>query len=101
MRKGKPMNENAVPLPEIPERRYERPPVVEALCEIYFTGSAWDLTVPGRFYDRVSTDYPKKSQVASVGIEVQIGPDQAHTHRHPFESRVRFARADDSRIIQL
>ena len=44
------MVENTAPLPNIPERRYQRPPIVEALCEVYFTGSQWDSTVPGLFY---------------------------------------------------
>jgi len=43
-------------------RKYRKPPVVEALCEIYFAGSNWDETVPGRFYDRVKDNFPVKRQ---------------------------------------
>ena len=38
----------------IPERKYRKPPVVEALCEIYFADSTWDDTVPGVFYERAT-----------------------------------------------
>lgn len=30
-------------------RRYKNPPVVEALCEIFFDGSQWDSTLTGLF----------------------------------------------------
>ena len=35
--------------PTIPDKKYRNPPVVEALCEIYFVGSQWDNTIPGLF----------------------------------------------------
>ncbi|RMH08650.1 MAG: hypothetical protein D6704_02710 [Nitrospirae bacterium] len=46
----------------VPERRYRKPPVIEALCEIYFAGSSWDETIPGAFYQQIKDDYPKKQQ---------------------------------------
>lgn len=95
------MTENAAPLPQIPERHYERPPIVEALCEIYFTGSRWDPTIPGLFYERVRADYPQKSQMAGVGIEVQLSPAQTETRPLPVEPRMRFGRHDNSRLLQL
>lgn len=44
------------------DRRYRNPPVVEALCEVYLTGSVWDDAVPGQFYDRVKQRFPSKRQ---------------------------------------
>jgi uncharacterized protein (TIGR04255 family) len=95
------MTENEAPCPSIPERRYAHPPVVEALCEIYFTGSRWDQTVPGLFYERVRKDYPKKSQMEVTGVEVQIAQGHAETRQLACEPRMRFVREDDSRLIQL
>lgn len=95
------MKEEVAPLPPIPERRYEHPPVVEALCEIYFTGSQWDPTIPDLFYEEVSTDYPQKSEMAGFGFEVQFGPAVAEACSHPVEVRTRFARSDNSRLLQL
>ncbi len=40
------------------DRRYRKSPVIEALCEIYFSGSAWDETVPGAFYERWKNEFP-------------------------------------------
>jgi uncharacterized protein (TIGR04255 family) len=95
------MTENAAPLPSIPERHYPRSPLVEALCEIYFTGSRWDATTPGLFYERVRGDYPQKSEMAMVGVEVQVTPGQAETRSLPVEPRMRFARDDGSRLLRL
>jgi len=95
------MTENAKALPSIPERRYERPPIVEALCEIYFTGSQWDVTVPGIFYERVRADYPQKSQLVVSRVELPLGPEIKESQSLPIEQRVRFTRTDGSRLIQL
>jgi uncharacterized protein (TIGR04255 family) len=99
--KDRAMTENAAALPSIPERRYESPPIVEALCEIYFTGSRWDSTIPGLFYEQARRNYPQKSQIALVGVEMQVGPGQAETRPLSFEPRMRFARDDNSRLLQL
>jgi uncharacterized protein (TIGR04255 family) len=95
------MTENASPLPSIPERRYNNPPVVEAFCEVYFTGSRWDPTIPGLFYEKVRKDFPQKSLMEQIGIEAQIGFGQAGFRRVPVESRMRFAREDNSQLVQL
>jgi uncharacterized protein (TIGR04255 family) len=96
------MTANAGSLPAIPERRYERPPIVEALCEMYFAGSHWDPTLPGLFYEKVRTAYPEKSQLAQGGIELQISPGQApETRQVVVEPRMRFARRDNSRLLQV
>ncbi len=42
------------------ERSYREPPVVEALCEIYFADSTWDDTVPGTFYEEIKDEFPVK-----------------------------------------
>ena len=95
------MTENAPPLPSVPERHYERPPVVEALCELYFAESRWDATVPGLFYERVRGEYPQKSELALGGVELQIAPGQAEAKPLVAERRLRFARTDNSRLLQL
>lgn len=45
-------------------RKYRNPPIVEALCEIYFEDSKdWDETAPGRFYDLIKDEYPVRERV--------------------------------------
>lgn len=95
------MAESLAPLPNIPERHYAHPPLVEALCEMYFTGSQWDSTVPGLFYEQLRVDYPQKSQMSLVGVEVQVGPGGAGVLPLASETRMRFARDDNSRLVQL
>jgi uncharacterized protein (TIGR04255 family) len=95
------MTENASPLPSIPERRYQRPPVVEAFCEVYFTGSRWDPAIPDLFHDRVRAEYPHKSRVTQFGMEAQSRADEAASSLSRGEQRTRFARADNSRVLQL
>jgi uncharacterized protein (TIGR04255 family) len=95
------MTENASPLPGILERRYNRPPVVEALCEVYFSGSHWGPSVDDRFHERVRGEFPQKSQMEQIGFEVQLGPGQAGTRALPVEPRWRLAKEDQSRFLQL
>jgi uncharacterized protein (TIGR04255 family) len=82
-------------------RRYPNPPVVEALCEIYTDGSAWDPTVPGLFYERVRDRFPKRGQARDVEIEVTVGAPAPATKVTPSEPRSQFAREDGSRMIQV
>lgn len=49
------------------------PPLLEALCEFRFAPSSeWDWTVPGRLYDRVKDQYPKKAQVEGIQLQVEV-----------------------------
>ncbi len=44
-------------------RKYKNPPVIEALCELFFEGSEWDDATVGRFYDRVKERFPRRRQM--------------------------------------
>jgi uncharacterized protein (TIGR04255 family) len=81
--------------------RYEMPPVVEALCEIYFVGSQWDTTTPGVFYERVHAEYPEKAQADHAAFALQIEPGRVSGGTVPLDPRTRFARRDNSRMIQI
>jgi uncharacterized protein (TIGR04255 family) len=81
-------------------RRYERPPVVEALCEIVFEGSEWDSTIPGLFYERIRERFPEKADVPSAGLELGIAEQQATARVH-VGPRVRFMTAERSLVVQL
>ena len=83
-------------------RRYRKPPVVEALCEIYFVGSAWDDTVPGRFYDRVKDRFPVKRQREIQEAEVAfsaMGEAAARVRR--LQPWMQFISENRDRMIQL
>ena len=51
-------------------RRYQRPPVIEALCEFRFkAGQPWDWTIPGLMWDRIRNDFPTKQSKTLLGPE--------------------------------
>jgi uncharacterized protein (TIGR04255 family) len=85
--------------PNVPDRRYRRPPLVEAFCEIYFSGSEWDSTIPGLFYERVRHQFPDKSAAEQLTVELQFPPAKAQIL--PEQPRIIFARTDKTRLIQL
>jgi uncharacterized protein (TIGR04255 family) len=98
--KAEAMTENAPPA-SVPDRHYEHPPIVEALCEIYFAKSDWDDTTPGLFYNEVGEEYPDKSALRGVGLNVRLGQERSETQQVDLEPRMKFARKDKSRLLQL
>jgi len=84
------------------DRRYRKPPVVEALCEMYFEGSEWDDTVIGRFYERVRADFPTKRQQEIHEAQVRFtaaGDAAAGVRRLP--PRMQFVTQAEDRMIQI
>ena len=84
------------------DRRYRKPPVVEALCEMYFEGSEWDDTLIGQFYERVKKEFPKKRQQEIQEAQVRfstVGEAAAGVRRLP--PRMQFVTEAGDRMIQL
>ncbi len=86
---------------EIPERRYLKPPVIEALCEIYFAGSDWDETIPGVFFERVKADFPQKRQRTIQEAQITLGPEQAAAGVRQLPPWMQFVSDEKHRMIQL
>ena len=88
-------------MPEEPRvgKRYKNPPVVEALCEIYFDESKWDGTLPGLFFERIRESYPKKREWRQ--IRVSVSKETTETRVQPGERRIQFLKEDGSRLIQI
>ena len=52
-------------------KKYENPPIIEAVCEFRITSDTkWDLTIPGLIYERVSKEYPIKEQRLIQEVEM-------------------------------
>lgn len=79
-------------------RHYDRPPIVEALVEVYFAGSQWDATIPGRFYERVKDRFPNIS--SQVQFEVTLASAGGATGPLTSE-RAQFRSPDGSRLVQV
>lgn len=83
-------------------RKYRKPPVIEALCELHFEGSAWDDTVPGQFYDRVKAQFPIKRQREIQEAQVLLstaGEASAGIRRLP--PWMQFVSEREDRLIQI
>lgn len=85
----------------IPKRRYRKPPVIEALCEIYFADSAWDETVPGAFYERVKGDFPQKRQREIQQAEIALSPSEAKAGVRRLPPWMQFVSDEKHRMIQI
>lgn len=81
--------------------RLKSPPLVEALCEFRFVPSdAWDWTIPGRLYDLICEDFPDRSQVEEVAMQLESGDILTHTVvKGP--GRVQLKRSDGSAMVQV
>lgn len=86
---------------EIPERSYRNPPVVEALCEIYFAESSWDDTVPGAFYERVKSDFPVKRRREIQEAQITMGPDTASAGVQRLPPWMQFLTEEGNLMIQV
>jgi uncharacterized protein (TIGR04255 family) len=86
---------------KIPERRYRKPPVIEALCEIYFAASSWDDTIPGAFYERVKADFPQKRQRTIQEAQITVGLQQAAAAVRQLPPWMQFVSDEKHRMIQL
>ncbi|MCS6804917.1 MAG: TIGR04255 family protein [Blastocatellia bacterium] len=85
----------------VPERRYRKPPVIEALCEIYFAGSNWDETIPGAFYERVKSDFPQKRQRTIQEAQITLGLEHATAGVRQLPPWMQFLSNQKHRMIQL
>jgi len=85
----------------VPERRYRKPPVIEALCEIYFADSMWDDTVPGAFYERVKQDFPDKRQREIQEAQIALGPAGATAGVRRLPPWMQFISEKGDRMIQI
>ncbi len=81
-----------------------RAPLVEAVCEVRFEPSdEWDWTVPGRLYDRIEGEFPRREQVQGFGFTLQIGegPQPLVPAVQGASERVLMSREDGSALVQV
>ncbi|MBQ0905782.1 TIGR04255 family protein [Micromonospora sp. U21] len=58
-------------------RVYKHPPIIEAIVEFTFGGGEdWNLTIPGRLYERVRDSYPGEPQQREI-VEANWGTEGA------------------------
>ena len=82
-------------------RKYRNPPVIEALCELYFAGSEWDDTIPGRFFESVKRDFPVKRQREIQEAQITIAEGQAAAGVRRLPPWIQFVSDKGDRMVQL
>jgi len=84
------------------ERKYNKTPIIEALCEFQFVPSQpWDITIPGRIYEKIKDDFPEKRQ--QVGLGIQFRPTEKGLE-HKIESvppRMQFFSKEKTLLVQI
>lgn len=82
------------------EKKYNNPPVIEALCEFQFESDSWDLAVPGLIYKQVEGTFPKRRSAKVVSLS--LSPQKEGIEQEvQTEERVRFLREDENALIQV
>ncbi len=85
----------------VPIRSYRNPPVVEAFCEVYFTSSSWDDSVPEEFFKQIKDMFPRQEERMVRHAEITVDEDNVKTdlqHRPP--RKLFIAKTGDG-IIQI
>jgi len=80
---------------------YKKSPIVEAVCEFQFEeGSPWDLTVPGRIYEKVRSTFPILRQAERVTVSVLGNPEEFGPQFGTL-SLMQFLRKDEKALVQV
>lgn len=82
-------------------RKYQHPPLIEALCEIQFAADTqWDLVSPGLIYEQVREQFPQRRPGRAIAVNLsQAG--QGFGQEFQVLDRVQFVRADEQALIQV
>jgi uncharacterized protein (TIGR04255 family) len=83
-------------------KKYEKPPVIEAVCEFRFTSETkWDVTIPGLMYEKVSANYPNKEQRIIQEVEISKTASREIQHKIHTRERIHFLAEDRKSFIQV
>lgn len=82
--------------------RYQKPPLVEALCEVRFASTEerrWDWAIPGMLYERIQGRFPTRRERHAIDIPI-VGPVPLGTATHSIE-RLQFVSGDENTMVQV
>jgi uncharacterized protein (TIGR04255 family) len=82
-------------------RKYNRPPISEAICEFQFVAAKeWDWTIPGLVYQEIREEFPQKRQ--EKAFEFSIAPQVGKVEQSLGSlSKMQFVREDSSAMVQI
>ena len=84
-----------------PERVYLNPPVVEALCEVFFTSTSWDDSTPDRFFEEFKVEFPKRQKRIFNEARVTVDNDEAVAEVTQLPTWEVFLTESEDRLIQI
>ncbi len=82
-------------------RKYKKSPIIEALCEIHFSESQTDSTLPGLLYEQIKDKYPLKEQISQNSFEIQFEQSGISSQKILQTPMMRFFNQDKSELIQV
>ena len=83
-------------------RRYGTPPITHAVCEFQFgSDKAWDWTIPGLIYPKISHIFPEKQQEQAFQISFTPQEQQPVQRVSTGLSKIQFLTKDRSRMVQI
>lgn len=81
---------------------FEKPPLVEALCEFRFAGGqTWDWTVPGRFYGSIEADYPQRAEQQFVQVQMTPTAGGLAPGVQGGVERLQFGNTQGNKVVQV
>jgi uncharacterized protein (TIGR04255 family) len=89
----------------MPQPKYFRAPVFEAVCEFRFlVGGEWDATIPGLLYTKLQAELPKRKTVSRFQLgagKMTLPQGEAIGPTIEFNALVQFLSDDERRFIQV
>lgn len=84
-------------------RLYRNPPVVEALCEVYFASSKWEDSIPNLFYEEIKDRFPNQEEqlLHRVDLTVDVPNETISSGMQVGPSRKLFSTAERDQLIQI
>ena len=82
-------------------RSYQHPPVVEALCELFFEESSWNDSLPEAFFESVKDVFPKRQIKDRQEVKVTMEEDVASAGVHKLTPVIQFVSDQSDQIIQV
>lgn len=83
--------------------KLKKTPIVEAVCEFVFDPSApWDWTIPGQLFERIKAEFPVRSQLRGITLEMKSDADAPQLpNLRTAPERVQLKRTDESAMVQV
>ena len=82
-------------------RKYNNPPVIEALCEFRFEQDAeWDPTVYGLMYEEIREEFPTRRKARQLTLGLTTG-DESVTQNVRASDRMQYLSHDSKTLVQI